>query len=198
MDLTYACGQLPLSLDTRVQCNFSLIWGKSTGTFRLKTSFYGLATMQAEFQRVMDSIFSEFLHAHAFIDNIYFLKDRKLNTYRRSRKKLKKLDKLNMAQNLTMCKFAQQEFERFGQKITSKRVTHLIRKTVPSKKLKPPRTLSQLKSLMGSIHRFHKNMPALAESSAPLRPLLSREKDYMGTPDCQAAFDNLKNQKLWN
>ena len=37
-------------------------------------------------------------------------------------------------------------------------------------------------------------MPALAESSAPLRPLLSRKNEYVGTPECQASFDNLKNQ----
>ena len=37
-------------------------------------------------------------------------------------------------------------------------------------------------------------MPALAESSAPLRPLLSRKNEYTWTPECQASFDNLKNQ----
>ena len=63
MDLTYAYGQLPLSPETRVQCNFSLVGGKSTG-------FYGHTTMPAEFQRVMDTILSEFPQAHAFIDDI--------------------------------------------------------------------------------------------------------------------------------
>ena len=37
-------------------------------------------------------------------------------------------------------------------------------------------------------------MPALAESSAPLRPLLSRKNEYVWTPECQRSFDNLKNQ----
>ena len=55
MDLTYAYGQLPLSPETSVQCNFSLVGGKSTGTYRFRTGFYGLTTMPAEFQRVYDS-----------------------------------------------------------------------------------------------------------------------------------------------
>ena len=73
MGLRYAYGQLPLSQDTSVHCNFSLVGGRSTGTYRLKTGFYGLTTMPAEFQRVMDSILSEYPQAHAFFDDILFV-----------------------------------------------------------------------------------------------------------------------------
>ena len=48
-DLTYAYGQLPLSCETSVQCKFSLIGGRSTGTYRFKAGFYGLTTKPAEF-----------------------------------------------------------------------------------------------------------------------------------------------------
>ena len=70
MDLTYAYGQLPLSAETSVQCNFSLIGGRSTGTYRFKTGFYGLTTMPAEFQRAMDCILAEYPQAQAFIGDI--------------------------------------------------------------------------------------------------------------------------------
>ena len=49
---------------------FFFSWGKSTGTYRFRTEFYGLTTMPAEFQRVVDAILSEFPQAHAFIDDI--------------------------------------------------------------------------------------------------------------------------------
>ena len=39
MDLTYAYGQLLLSQDTSLHCNFSLVVGKTTGTYRFKTGF---------------------------------------------------------------------------------------------------------------------------------------------------------------
>ena len=71
MDLTYAYGQLPLSAETSVQCNFSLIGGRSTGTYRFKTVFNGLTTMPAEFQCAMDCILSEYPQAYAFIDDIW-------------------------------------------------------------------------------------------------------------------------------
>ena len=69
MDLTYAYDQLPLNAETSVQCNFSLIGGRSTGLYRFKTGFYGVTTMPAEFQRAMDCILAEYPQAHAFIDD---------------------------------------------------------------------------------------------------------------------------------
>ena len=71
MDLTYAYGQLPLSAESSVQFNFYLIGGRSTGTYRFNTGFYGLTTMPAKFQRAMDCILSEYPKAHAFIDDIF-------------------------------------------------------------------------------------------------------------------------------
>ena len=40
----------------------------------------------------------------------------------------------------------------------------------------PPKTLKQLRSLMGSIHRLQKFIPNLSQISAPLRPLLSHKE----------------------
>ena len=94
MDLTYAFGQLPLNLETSVHCNFSLVGGKSTGTYRFKTGFYGLTSMPAEFERVMDSILSEFPRAHAFIDDILnTTKGSEIEHISTNEKILKKLEK---------------------------------------------------------------------------------------------------------
>ena len=104
------------------------------------------------------------------------------------------LDKETMSLNLTKCNFAQKECEWLGHKITSTGVTPLIRKTEPIETLKPPHTLSQLKSFMGSIHSLHQYLPALAESSTPIRPLLGKKNEYVWTAECQGAFENIKHQ----
>ena len=48
-------------------------------------------------------------------------------------------------------------------------------KTEALQKLDTPRTLKQLRSLMGSIHRLIEFIPNLAEISEPLRPLQKKE-----------------------
>ena len=197
MDLTYAYGQLPLNAETSVQCNFSLNFSliSSTGTYGFKTGFYGLTTMPAELQRAMDCILAEYPQAHAFIDDILVVtKGTAIDHIATVEKILNKLDRENMSLKLTKCKFAQRECEWPGHKITSTGITPLVRKTEPIEALTPPRTLSQLKSFMGSIHSLHKYLPALAESSAPLQPLLSKSNEYIWTPECQNAFENLKKQ----
>ena len=40
--------------ETSRQCNFSIVGGSITGTYRFKKGFYGLGDMPNEFQRVMD------------------------------------------------------------------------------------------------------------------------------------------------
>ena len=79
--------------------------------------------------------------------------------------------------NFSKCKIARRECEWPGHRITSTVITPLVRKTAPIEALKPPRTLFQLKSFMESIHSLRKYMPALAEYSAPLRPLPSQKKE---------------------
>ena len=61
---------------TSKHCRISLVGGRSTVTDRFKTGFYGLTTMPAEFQRVMDAILSEFPCAPAFIDDILAISKR--------------------------------------------------------------------------------------------------------------------------
>ena len=73
LDLTFACEQIPLNESTNQPRNFSLVGGRSTGTYRFETGFYCLTTMPAEFQRVLDAILSEFPSAHAFVDDILFI-----------------------------------------------------------------------------------------------------------------------------
>ena len=54
LDLKYAYSQLNLTAETAKQCNFNIIGGQSTGTYRFLTGFYGLGDMPAEFQKAMD------------------------------------------------------------------------------------------------------------------------------------------------
>ena len=162
VDLTYADGQLPLSQDTSLYCIFSLNGGKSTGTYRIKTGFYGLTTMPAEVQRVMDSILSKFPQAHAFIDDILVvIKSLESEHISTVGKFLRKLLEEKMSLKLTKCNFAQTVCEWLGHKFTSTGVTTLIRKTEPTETLKPPRSLSQLNSFMGSTYSLHIYLLAL-------------------------------------
>ena len=53
-DMKYAYGQVPLDESTAIHCNFQIIDGKSTGTYRFITGNYGVSIMPTEFQKLRD------------------------------------------------------------------------------------------------------------------------------------------------
>ena len=54
VDLKYAYRQVPPDKEAAKHCNFQIIGGKSTGTYRFVTGHYGLTIMPTEFHKVMD------------------------------------------------------------------------------------------------------------------------------------------------
>ena len=55
LDLKYAFSQIPLSDEFSRHCNFNIICGEQTGTYRFKTGFYGLTDKPKKFQKAMDN-----------------------------------------------------------------------------------------------------------------------------------------------
>ena len=70
IDLKYAYSQLKLHPDTSCHCNFNIICGDSTGTYRFKAGFYCLTDMPAVFQKAMDYKLVALAHTYCFLDDI--------------------------------------------------------------------------------------------------------------------------------
>ena len=70
LDLNYAYSQLPLSEQTSKHCNFSIVGGKATGTYRFKTGFYGLTDMPTEFQKAMDRTLNGLRNTFCYLDDV--------------------------------------------------------------------------------------------------------------------------------
>ena len=68
--MKYAYGQLKLNTELAKHCNFQIIGGRATGTYRFITGFYGLTVMPTEFQKLIDSILEKAQNTFAFIDDI--------------------------------------------------------------------------------------------------------------------------------
>ena len=51
IDLKYAYRQVPLHADTQKHCNFDIVGGNATGTYKFINGFFGLTDMPATFQK---------------------------------------------------------------------------------------------------------------------------------------------------
>ena len=70
IELKYAYSQLSLHPDTARHCNFNIICGDATGTYRFKTELYGLTEVPAEFQKAMDYTLVGLSNTYCFLDDI--------------------------------------------------------------------------------------------------------------------------------
>ena len=74
--LKYAYSQLKLHPDISRHCNFNIIFGDSTGTYRFKTGSYGLTDMPAGFQKAMDYTLVGLTNTYCFLDDIIVVSKR--------------------------------------------------------------------------------------------------------------------------
>ena len=104
VDMTYAYGQVHLLSLTAKHCNFQIIGGESTGTYRFVTGFYGLTVMPTEFQKVVDLLLAKFREVFVLIDDILIVTV---------------MNEAKLQLKARKCKFAKQEIEWLGFKLTS-------------------------------------------------------------------------------
>ena len=174
IDLKYAYSQIPLHKDTQKHCNFKILGGNATGTYRYINGFYGLTDMPATFQTPIDYTLNNINSAHAFLEV----------------KVLSRLDKENLAISLHKCEFAQTEIVWLGYKISPNGIIPTEKKTKAISEIEQPHTLKQLRSFMGSIHHMIKFIPNLSEITATLRPLLSTKNSIKGSElNCLSEHD---------
>ena len=61
IDLKYAYSQNPLDTNIQKYCNFSILGGKATGTYRFINGFYGPTDIPATFQKTIDKLLKVFI-----------------------------------------------------------------------------------------------------------------------------------------
>ena len=130
IDLKYAYSQLNLHPETAKHCNFNIVSGDMTGTYRFKTGFYGLTDMPAEFQKAMDYILIGLKNTFCFLDDILIVsKGSEDDHLQLVLDCLKKLDADNLRINLPKCHFAKQKISWLGYNITQSGISPLESKT---------------------------------------------------------------------
>ena len=174
IDLKDAYSQLQLLTDTAKDCKFKIICGEKTVT-GLKTGFYGLTDMPAEFEKAMEYTFVGFQNTYCFLDIFTMLsivsESDGINYVTAFSKKM---NEDNLLINLQKVHFAKLEIEWLGYKFSQ---TKIFSHSNAKRRL-----------YLQSHHKIHLNdydrflvqnitihckfMLYLAQLCQPLRPLL--------------------------
>ena len=103
IDLKYAYSQIALDENIQKHCNFNILGGRATGTYRFINSFYGLADMPATFQKTIDKTLQIIKTKFAYLDDILVLtkgnlQDHEKNETTKRRKLSNKPTKMRVGQ----------------------------------------------------------------------------------------------------
>ena len=102
IDLKYAYSQIPLDPQLQKHCNFNIVGGKATGTYRFLNGFYGLTDMPATIQKTIDVTLRNCHNKFAFLDDIIVItKGNITDNEKEIDKILYLLDKENFSNKIT-------------------------------------------------------------------------------------------------
>ena len=194
--MTYAYGQIPLHLLTAKHCNFQIIGGESTGTYRFVTGFYyGLSVMPTEFQKVMDMLLAKFREVFVFIDDILIVtKGTKSEHLDKVREILKTLDDAELQLKAGKCIIAENEIEWLGFKLTNQGILPVNSKVQGITEKLRPTNLKELRSFLGAVNQFNKFIPDLASICFPFRSILKKDAEWNWTDEHEKAFENVNKE----
>ena len=92
---------------TSSHCNFHILCGEATGTYRFKTGFYGLTDMPTEFQKAMDCTLEGLEGVICCHDDILIITKGDVQEHNELVEKvMKRLDVEGWALKLSKCAFA--------------------------------------------------------------------------------------------
>ena len=189
VDLKYAYGQVPLHESSARHCNFQIIGGKSTGTYRFITGHYGLTIMPTEFQKVMDLTLVNIDCTFVYNDDILIVtKGNKDVHMQKVREVMQILDKANLQLKVDKCNIACKKIEWLGYELKKSGISPVNGKVQGiSEKLRQT-NLKELRSLLGAVNGLNKFVPDLASICFLFRSILKKDNPWIWTQQHEAAF----------
>ena len=191
LDLKYAFSQLLLDEFVSKHCNFSIVCGEFTGTYRFKTGFYGLTDMPMEFQKAMDNTIHGIQGVFCFLDDILIESKGSVKEHNETVDKvLSRLDKEGFALKLSKCEFSKTKLIWLGFEIDETEVRPKHSKIEAVMALQPPKSLKQLRSFMGILNHMSRFIPNLQKHTEPLRPSLKADnkEKFIWSEEANNAF----------
>ena len=169
----------------------------SRGMFKFKTMPFGLTNAVATFQRLMDLILTglNLSICLAYLDDIVVFSKTPQEHLHRLECLLQRLQEANLKLKPPKCKLMQTSVVFLGHIVSEEGVQTDQEKTRLVNDWPAPRNIKELRGFLGLTGYYRRFVKDYAKIAEPLNKLLKKTQAFHWTPECQAAFDQLK-QKL--
>jgi len=188
LDLSNAYQQLELTEQSRELLTINT----HKGLYQYQRLPYGVTTAPAIFQSVMDQMLNGLEHVCCFIDDILIssatLEEHKVQL----EQVLQRLQENGVLVNKSKCEFAVPEVQYLGHRIDADGLHPTDEKVEAIRNAKTPTNVSELKTFLGIVTYYHRFIPNLSTTFAPLYDLLKKDTLWKWTSECDAAVTKVK------
>ena len=163
--------QLALSESSRHLTTFTT----HIGLFRFKRLPFGIACAPEVFQRVLSDMLSGIPGVHVYVDDILVAGEDMKQHDQRLEQVMKRLQDCRLKLNEAKCKLRQKQVKYLGCILTADGVSPDPDKIAAIKELPEPKTLRDVRQLLGMVNYLGKFLPGLSDSTELLRRLAKQE-----------------------
>jgi ribosomal protein L21E len=165
LDLKSAYLQMQIHEEDREFTTFT--WNRVK--FQFQAVPFGIKTIPARFQRLMDTLLQEFPFAKAYLDNvIVFTKGSLEEHIEHLRRVIKAMTRVNLTLNIGKCKLGSKSIYMLGHHISEKGLMIDKRKLMNINNWERPTTSKGLQHFLGFFNYFRRFIPKYSQITEPL------------------------------
>ena len=159
------------------------------GTYTFNYSCFGLRNAGATFQRLMDGILGDLPFCVCYVDDILVFSSSKEDHLEHLQVVLDRLQQNGLVIKYDKCTFGAHEVEFLGHHLSARGVSPLCDKVSAVRKFPTPTTIKDLQEFIGMVNFYHRFIPHVAATLAPLYEVLKgKPKKLLWGPQQEEAF----------
>ncbi|KAL3698608.1 hypothetical protein R1sor_012684 [Riccia sorocarpa] len=189
LDGFFGYNQVSIREEDQNKTTFTTDWG----TFAYNRMPFGLCNAPATFQRLMNTIFKDFLRkfVEVFIDD-FCVFGRREEHFEKLQMTFDRCREMGLALHLEKCFFMMTEGILLGHRVSGRGIEVDNEKVKVIIALEPPTNLRELRAFLGHVGYYRRFIQNYASLAAPLTKLLKKDQLYEWKEEQQKAFEKMK------
>lgn len=162
------------------------------GNFEFLRMPFGLVNAPSTFQRVMARIMHGLPFVKVYLDDVFIFSKTWAEHLQHLRVVLERIRASGLLLKRTKCRFATSSVECLGYVVDRDGLRTHPNKVAAIAALRAPSSAAEVRSFLGMLGFYERFIPSYARIAAPLRLLTRKNVAFEWSPECAAAFEQLK------
>lgn len=188
LDANSGFWQIPLAPESSALTTFITPFGR----YQFHRLPFGITSAPEHFQRRMVDILSGTTGTVSMIDDVLVFGKNQEEHDRNLTHALRRIERAGLTLNSDKCEFSKSSISFLGQVINGSGIHPDPQKVAAIKKIPAPKTVSELRRVLGMTNQLSKFIPHLADKTKALRDLLHKNRQWVWDHTQQEALESIK------